>query len=66
MICKWDFLLVMERLVNIVEMCSKDGNQTDLNSETMMSELLGMPMICKIDTDTNSQMVLVNLVGADL
>jgi hypothetical protein len=56
----------MERLVNIVEMCSKDGNQTDLNSETMMSELLGMPMICKIDTDTNSQMVLVNLVGADL
>ena len=57
---------MMERLVNTVEMCSKDGNRTDLNSETMMSELPGMPMICKIDNDTNFQMLLVNLVGANL
>ena len=57
---------MMERLVNTVEMCSKDGNRTDLNSETMMSELPGMPMICKIDNVTNLQMLLVNLVGANL
>ena len=64
--CKCDFLLIMERLVNTVEMCSKNWNQTDLNSNTIKSEQPVMHRTCKIDNDTNSQMALVNPVGADL
>jgi hypothetical protein len=56
----------MERLVNTVEIYSKNESRTDSNSDIIMSEHPEAYRTYKINNDTNSQITLVNPVGADL